>query len=318
MIKMLRVTNDTGDSLDIELSKPALSGFVISSISGLGPVKADINTTEIVSDNGSLYNSSRIPSRNIVINTLFMSDTSIEDIRLKSYQYFPVNKQIKLEIITDNMDVEIDGYVESNEPNIFSKKEGSTISILCPDPFFYAAGFGAIQTTVFSGIRAMFEFPFMNDSPRENLLVMSDIVHREREVITYMGDYDIGISMSINITGVVGDITIVNVNTREQFKIDAYKSNEIVKKSTPVDPAKVRYFVDKDEILIDTIKGNKSAKLVRGGIEYNILNAVDKQSSWFTLTRGDNIFGYTAILTENLDGSNASFTITNRKRYAGI
>lgn len=314
MIKMLRVTNDNGDSLDIELSKPALSGFVISSISGLGPVKADINTTEIISDNGSLYNSSRIPSRNIVINTLFMSDASIEDIRLKSYKYFPVNKKIKLEIITDNMDVEIEGYVESNEPNIFSKKEGSTISILCPDPFFYSAGLNGVQTTIFSGIRAMFEFPFNNESTTENLLMMSELVNNEREIITYEGDYDVGFTMSINISGIVGDITIVNVNTREQFKIYPYIAN----RGTGIIADRERYFIDKDEIIVTTVKGHKSARLIRGGIEYNILNAIDKKSDWFYLTKGDNIFGYTAILTSLLTGSNALFTITNRKRYAGI
>ena len=68
-------------------------------------------------------------------------------------------------IETDNRQAEIEGYVESNDPTIFSKDEGSDISIVCPNPFFYSAGKDGINTTIFYGVEALFEFPQPEDEP---------------------------------------------------------------------------------------------------------------------------------------------------------
>lgn len=160
MIRSLTVTNHMNESITFELGSPEKSGFLIQSIDGLGPAKATINATEIATYDGSLYNSSRITPRNIVIKALFLWHPTIEDARQMSYRYFPQKKKIHLVITTDNRVCETDGYVESNEPNIFSQSEGTSISIICPDPYLYS-----IEKTnvVFSGIEPLLEFPFSND-----------------------------------------------------------------------------------------------------------------------------------------------------------
>ena len=137
MIKSVTVKNYLGDSIKLELARPALSGFVIQSITGLGPGKADVNTTEISTADGGLFNSARVPKRNIVISVKYYNwgADSIEDIRQLSYKYFPIKRKLTLIIETDNRLAEIEGYVETNDPNIFDKNEGSDISIICPDPF---------------------------------------------------------------------------------------------------------------------------------------------------------------------------------------
>ena len=82
MIKSITVTNHTGDSIKVELTRPEFSGFAITNIEGLGPVKADINMTDISTYDGGLYNSSRLGIRNIVFNIIFINyyGESIEDI----------------------------------------------------------------------------------------------------------------------------------------------------------------------------------------------------------------------------------------------
>ena len=50
--------------------------------------------------------------------------------------------------------------MESNEPDIFSDKEGCNISIICPDPFFYSL---KTNKTMFSGIEPAFEFAYDED-----------------------------------------------------------------------------------------------------------------------------------------------------------
>ena len=135
MIKSVTVTNYLNQSITLELTRPELSGFIITSIDGLGPVNATINTTDIATTDGALFNSARVSTRNIVLSVRYLG-TVIEDIRQLSYKYFPVKKKVNLVIETDNRSLEIEGYVESNEPDIFSKEESAAISIVCAFPFF--------------------------------------------------------------------------------------------------------------------------------------------------------------------------------------
>ena len=136
MIKSITVTNYLGDSLVLDLARPELSGFVVKSVTGLGAGKSTINTTEVATNDGSIYNSARLSSRNIVLSLAFLWKPTIEDVRHLSYKFFPIKRMVTLLIETDNRLAQITGYVESNEPTIFSKDEGSDISIICPDPFF--------------------------------------------------------------------------------------------------------------------------------------------------------------------------------------
>ena len=87
---------------------------------------------------------------------------------------FRQKKSVEIIIETDNRYVRTSGYVESNEPNIFSSQEGTSISIICPDPFFYSAGEDGNNVTDFYSIDPMFEFPFSNESLTEPLLVFGD------------------------------------------------------------------------------------------------------------------------------------------------
>ena len=137
MIKSLKVTNHLGESLVLELMRPEKSGLIVREISGLGPSKATINTSDVATMDGSVYNSSRRENRNIVLDLMMYPFPTIEDSRLLTYRYFPIKKQVRLEIETDNLNVHTYGYVESNEPDIFSEEESTQISIICPDPNFY-------------------------------------------------------------------------------------------------------------------------------------------------------------------------------------
>ena len=149
MIKSVKVTNYLDESKTFVLMDPEESGFLIEEITGLGPANATINTTEMASIDGSIFNSSRVGMRNIVLTLRLLFKPTVEDVRQESYKYFPIKKQVKLTIETDNRICESYGYVESNEPDIFSKDESTQISIICPDPYFYSV---EPTTTIFYGV----------------------------------------------------------------------------------------------------------------------------------------------------------------------
>ena len=165
MIKSVIITNYLGESIEFELRAPEKTGLYVKSITGLGPGKATINTTDVVTNDGSIFNSARSLERNIVMTLGFLQvpgiTETIEDARQLTYKYFPKKKSLRFYILTDNRELEIYGYTESNEPNIFSKDETTQISIICPDPLFYSVG---TNTTVFNGIDFLFEFPFENNT----------------------------------------------------------------------------------------------------------------------------------------------------------
>lgn len=304
MIKSITVTNYLGESIKLDLARPELSGFAVKSITGLGPGKADINTTEVSTMDGDLFNSSRLSSRNIVISLKFLWKDTVEDVRHLSYKYFPIKKKVTLLIETDNRTAEIEGYVESNDPNIFNNSEGSEISIICPNPYFRSAGESGVSTTNFSGVEALFEFPFSNESLTENLLEFGSIENKTEQVITYDGDAENGITIIMHAIGDVDNITIYSIKTRESMRIDTDKLAAFTGSS----------IVAGDEITICTVKGRKSITLLRDGEEINILNCLDKNTKWFELTKGDNIFAYTA----EYGSSNLQFRIEHQTLYEGV
>ena len=298
MIYSIVVTNYLGDRIKLELGKPDVSGFLIKSITGLGPAKANVNTTEVSTNDGSLFNSARLSQRNIVLDMVFIN------LRQKSYKYFPLKKSVELTIETDNRYVKTTGYVESNEPNIFSSQEGTQISIICPDPYFYSAGEDGNNVTNFYSIDPMFEFPFSNESLDEPLLVFGEIQIKTEGVITYHGDSEIGVMIYIHAIGPATNINIYNTETREVMRINTEKISSLTGKG----------IVASDDIVINTAKGEKSITLIREGVSYNILNCLDKNTDWFMLAKGDNIFAFTA----DSGVTNLQFRVENKVIYEGV
>jgi hypothetical protein len=301
MIKSLTVTNYLGDSLKIELGRPETSGFLVRNITGLGPPKADINSTELVTSDGALYNSSRVQTRNLVIHLDFLMKPTVEAVRILSYKYFPVKKFVKIKMETDSRVAEVSGYVESNEPDIFSKKEGTQISIICPDPYFYSENENIVT---FSGFESLFEFEFSNESLDTPLITMGEISTVTTNIVEYYGDAEVGLLMILKASGPVENPMVVNLNTNESIRIDSAKMIALTGSD----------IVAGDEIRISTVRNNKFVVLLRNGLYTNILNTLDRDTDWFTLAKGDNEFAYFAD-----DGLlNLYFEIRYRMVYEGV
>lgn len=304
MIKSVTITNYLNEKIVLELGRPDKSGLLIKSIEGLGPAKATINAKEIATSDGALFNSARVSSRNIVITLGFLFNPTVEDMRQLTYKYFPIKKRLTILIETDNRIAETYGYVETNEPDIFQKEETTQISIICPDSYFYSAGPDGNNVTVFSGIEAAFEFPFSNESLTENLIEMGYIRYSQEQTVRYNGDAEIGVIITIHALGEVKNITIYNTGTRGTMQIDTDKIEQITGSGIK----------NGDDIIISTVKKDKYIYLLRDGVYTNILNALDKNSEWFQLAKGDNIFAYTA----EEGATNLQFKIENRTLYEGV
>ena len=304
MIKSVTITNHLDESIKLDLFNPEESGFIIKSIEGLGPVKANINFKELATNDGAIDNSARLSSRNIVMSLQFMESPTIEETRLKSYKYFPIKRNIKFLIETDSRICETIGRVETNVPTIFSNAEGCQISILCSNPYFYSAGENGTNQTIFYGTEPLFEFPFSNESLTEDLIEFGSIENRTEGTIYYDGDAEIGITIQIHAVGEAEGLVIYNTKTREIMRINDDKLKSLMGSGIQAG----------DEITITTSRGEKGIYMLRNGVITNILNSLEKPIKWFQLSKGDNTFAYTA----SAGLTNLQFRIENKVIYEGV
>lgn len=312
MIYSIDVENPKGEVLHMGLTTPEKSGINVIKVTGISPIGADIYSVPFASVDGAIYAGSRVPSRPIVL-TLGMHEedlgngkkASIEDARLKTYNFFRLKELVRLTFHTDNRDLFIDGYVESNEVDIFSEKETADISVLCVDPWFYATG---KSDRNISGITNRFEFPFesvQGSSYWEDLIEFGDITVDTRTTLFYQGDVRTGVTMHLSFLGKdFHNIYIYNMDTRERFILYTDQIARITG-----DPLAVG-----DDVVITTVSGKKTVYLLRNGLYHNIISAVDKNSDWLQLTKGNNVF---AIASDH-GYENIVMTMSFNNAYAGI
>lgn len=301
MIKAIKVTNYLGDSIDLELANPDASGMVVANVEGLGAADATINTTELATSDGAIFSSSRVGTRNILMSLILQQNPDVETVRHLTYKYFPIKRRVSLQVTTDSRIVETVGYVESNSPTIFSKEEYTQISIVCPDPYFYE---GSLSETSFLGVDPKFEFPFENPSATEDLIEFGEVRLDTRAVLVYEGDVETGIVITIHALNNANGIVLYNMETREKIKINTDKIESITGKP----------FGSGDDIIISTIRGQRYARLLRNGEYTNVISALGKDTDWFQLYNGDNVFAFSAEYGER----ELIVTFTYRNAYGGV
>jgi len=120
----------------------------------------------------------------------------------------------------------------------------------------------------------------------EQLTVEFGIVKTYPEtVIQYKGDAETGVIIEIEVIGSsASSIRINNVTRSEYIIIDHTKLAAIVGSDLE------QY----DLLTINTNRGSKSAKLLRGGVSYDVLHAIDLSSKWIYLQTGPNKMTYSA------------------------
>lgn len=283
-----------GGVLTLPFNQSQVYRYILKNIRGLGPVKAELNTSKVATKDGIIYNSQRIDARNLVFDIMLRreKDSTIESSRQSLYGYFPRNVILKFTFYTDNTIVYCTGYVESNEPTMFDETSTQSISVICPNPYFYDI---ASNTISLNGILKSFEFPFENKLS-EQTIEFGTIVKNSTGNIYYTGSQSIGVEIIISFSGDVNGLQIYNANTREKMEFNNYM------------------FLNKQELHINSQRGEKSIMLFDEGNATNILNYLTNDSEFIHLENGDNVFAYKAT-----SGSeHVSMMINNKVIYEGI
>lgn len=301
MIRAITIINHLDESIRLELERPQLSGFIVKEIKGLGPAKAQVNFTEMATMDGGLDNSARLETRDIDLSLIFMEHPTIEDTRHLSYKYFPIKRKITFIVETDTRICQTTGIVEENVPEIFSKQEGCSISILCADPYFYSVN---DNEDISHGVKPLFEFIYENNSLTQPLTEFGEIVKNREFDIFYEGDLEIGFVLNIHAIGKASGIRIINRKTGQILRINDDRIVDIME--TGIDAG--------DDIILNTNRGEKGLSILRGGVTTNIINALERPVRWFQLSKGHNPYVFQA----DKGLTNLIFTVTYRIIYEGV
>lgn len=264
--------------------------YQVLSIQGLNPPQAQINTTAIVGLDGAKFNSSKLDTRNIVINIKINGD--VESNRITLYNYFITKQWCRFYYTNETRNVYIDGYVDSVDCDLFTNSEIAQISIICTNPYFKALT--EIITDI-SIIRPLFTFPFsINDG---HPIPFSEYETYPTARIFNDSDGDTGVIVKINVNTAVTMIKIEKTNTGEYIQLDDS-------------------FSAGDEITINTNVGSKSVELLRGATTTNLFSKVSRNSVFFQLNIGNNYFNYNTSAGQNGDELTVNFLYRNN--YRGV
>ncbi len=271
---VLKVENTRNNILTLTQNE---SNYQITKIDGLNPPNAIINSSTVAGMDGSIFNSSKLEERNIVLTIKINGE--VEKNRLNLYKYFKTKQWCKIYYKNSSRDVYIEGYVETIECDLFELGQTMQISIICQNPYFKALQ--EIATDI-SEEMAGFEFPFaINESEP---IEFSTIQKNRVTNVINNGEVESGLIIELTASADVSNPAIYNANNGHQFmKIDVDMKLG-------------------DKIVINTGKGQKRVTLISNGIETNLIKDLVPikfgdsyvYPTWFQLQLGDNEFTYTA------------------------
>lgn len=228
---MVKVLNARGEDLEFPLTaeETYVDPFQIRDVDGLGPVNAFLSTVPFGSYDGERNTGEFVGKRNITFTVGLnpnWDDQSVASLRNLLYRYLLPKQRVTLQFFSDHLPtVGIVGYVETFEPNIFSKEPEIQISVMCPEPDFVA-----IEASVVTGVTSdgpfklpdpvdFTAFDYVGTSPTGFKLTISNSVVNEEYLdgpITVSNEIDspgLAYSESIAFDGTIDSVTEIEISS---------------------------------------------------------------------------------------------------------
>lgn len=211
---------------------PSDDPVVIRDIDGLGPVKSEITTIPSGVSRGETYQGSSTGKRNVVLTLGFnpnWSTQTMSNLRQLLYSYLMTEQWCKLRFHSDELPTtDIEGYVESFEPNIFSQDPEIQISVINPKPDFIE-----IDATIFTGT--------VDDGTNQHVINYEGTISAGFEVRVdrsvalpaYSGPVTIQIENSEGVKSIV--VNPVTINTVQSYKMSSVQGAKRVQNEAIID-----------------------------------------------------------------------------------
>lgn len=271
------------------------SPFLLENCDGLYTVSNAVSTSENAMLDGDTYLGSRMQRRNIVLTLRDKTGSDHQANRQLLYDLFKKGSKGLLTYMENGINRVIDYYVESITSDGAARARQSTISLLCPDPYFYDA-----TTTIVTMAAYTPQFEFAH----EFLVGGEELGIRNTEklrTIENIGAIDgIGLDITITASGPVTNPSVTHVENAETMQLgtDGYPFEMVLG----------------DVVRITTDAGNKHIYRIRDGVQTEINEYLSEESVYIQLDGGVNTLGYAA----DSGADNLELEIRYRYKYMGV
>lgn len=261
--------------------------YLVLDVTGLNPPSASLFTSKSPNRKGSKYNGSTLDERNITITIKLLGD--VERNRNALYDYIDTEQYVKIKYINGVKNVYCEGHIQDCDIPLFTDNELITLAVVCENP--YLKDLEEISTEI-SSLLKQFTLAFAIDSEG----VPFSTIKESNDTIIHNKGAETGFVITIRMLEDISDLVIFDAtDTSKRFEI--------------------KTLLEKDSVVkIDTESSPKTIKLIKpnGEVE-NILRYVSQNPTWFTLKKGNNVFGYSSS-----SNTNVALEITFTNKYLGV
>ena len=279
-VPLIKIENARGEVLDL-----STDSRYVPILAGVGPPAATINRAKIAVADGTRYNSATVGERNLLLTVYIVQDHA--NARRNLYRYIATKQYIKLYYSADDLEVCIDGYVETAEVDPWDQQQNMAVSIICPRPFWRELSETYTNASV---VTKYFEFPFAIGSEGVEL---SAVEYANATAIKNDGTVETGLRFEIIATVRSLQPRIYNLDTGEYmgFYVDLMPGERLV---------------------VDTTPGSKSVTHISDGVETNYIHTVMEGSTWLQLVPGSTEIVYT------VDEGEVELHVFHTNMYIGV
>lgn len=257
----------------------------VRNVTGLNPVKATLNESNIVGAPGVKIVGSKMDKRAIVFTIRVNSPCEVN--RAKLNEFLTPGSEITINIKTSLKEVNIKGVVESNEYEIYTNDQTMQVSVLCEYPYFKVTS--SERTTYSVESTGGFQFPLKvnyNETIKFDELNIID-----RLIIYNYGQIETGLELELEFYDKTTNPKIYNVDNQNEYF--GFKGE----------------FLPGDVIKINTnTLAKDKATLIRGGTSTKILRKLMSGITWLKVSN---------VLALSVEGS-AYLTVKNHDELSGI
>lgn len=293
MNRTITCSNDDGVTIVFGETRESMNPFLIESVDGLYLTDNTVTISSNTMTDGGTYQGTVAKVRNIVL--------TVRDLNNHSYNRNLLAKLFKsgakgtLVYKDDLNERKCEYYTERIQGSGEGRSRVYTISLLCPDPFFY--DMEDISVSMASWIRN-FTFPHIFKKEKEVFGYRS--LNRLQNIINESAESGIGLTIEIYANGDVTNPTITRVESDTHITV-----------GTDLNPMNL---VIGDRIVITTAVNNKHVYLIHDNVWTEINHFLTEDSEFIQLQRGNNNIGYSALS----GADNMVVTITYRFKYSEV
>ena len=273
--------------------------FWLVNVDGLTAAASDISSVVIGGIDGDDINNIQAQPRGIILDLRVKQTANVEQMKRAVTDVVKLKQVGTLKWTQNNRTLTIQGTVEAVTMPRFNNEVTMQISLHCSQPFWED-----IHEMV-SEISNTIPLQYFTYSPDDMLYFPEEgipfSVYDMSRTRTFNNTGDVAVGMQIEILAYKYVINPIIYNQNGEFFGVGYGSRSVE-------------MVAGDRIVINTVKGQKSAKMYKNSTNewLDMLEYIKPQSTWLQLEAGENTF---SIDSGDSYTDNMSFTLTYRQRY---